>query len=69
VRWVESGFRRSQKRRDSLTISPRMSSLFLIAKILVPTLEADLVLSVSRSRLFAAVSPAPNQPEFSLKSG
>jgi hypothetical protein len=40
-----------------------MSSLFLIAKILMPTLEADLVLSVSRSRLFAAVSPAPNQPE------
>jgi hypothetical protein len=40
-----------------------MSSLFLIAKILVPTLEADLALSVSRWRLFAAVSPARNQPE------
>jgi len=46
-----------------------MSSIFLIAKILMPTLEADLVLSVSRSRLFAALSPAPNQPEISLKRG
>src|SRR5207248_7161137 len=28
VRLVESGFKRSQRRRDSLTIAPRMSSLF-----------------------------------------
>jgi len=63
VRFVENGFKRSQKRRDSLTSAPGMSSLFLTAKILVPTLEADLVLSVSPSRLFAAVFPAPNQPE------
>jgi hypothetical protein len=34
----------------------------------VPTLEADLVLSVSRSRLFAAVSPAPNQTKIGPKS-
>jgi len=45
-----------------------MSSLFLIAKILVPTLEADLVLSVPRSRLLAAVSAAPNQTKIGPKS-